>query len=69
MKRQTNDTLPLVGDRQIIIGSRGENSQLHNFNVVRYYEPMKVYYAGPGMYINPKNIDFWAEIPAPPATK
>jgi hypothetical protein len=47
----------------------GRDSQLHNFNVVRYYEPMKVYYAGPGMYINPKNIDFWAEIPAPPATK
>ena len=65
MKWQTKDTLPLVGDRQIIIGSRGENSQSYNYNVVFYYEPMKVYYAGPGMYIKHKNIDFWAEIPTP----
>ena len=60
-------SLPLVGkrDRQIIIASRDKEFKKYYYNVVFYHEPMEVWYGGPGIRVIDKDIELWAEIPAP----
>jgi hypothetical protein len=65
MDWKTADTLPLIGGKQIIIAARDKESQTYRYNVVFYYEPMGIWYGGPGIKVINKDIEYWSEIPAP----
>jgi len=69
LKWQTGSPLVRVG-QQIIIASRftsADGSKSYRYNVVFYYAPMKVWYGGPGIRVEDKDIELWAEVPAPDA--
>lgn len=65
MNWQTNDTLPLVAAKQIIVSAWNEELQSYDYNVVAYYEPMELWYGGPGILVRKEEIEYWSEIPAP----
>ena len=69
MDWQPKDTLPRDTDRQIIIAARDEKSQRYNYNVVFYYEPMEVWYGGPGIRVKDQDIEYWSDIPPPEITE
>ena len=66
MDWKKNDTLPLDAKQQIIIASKEEGSDIYRYNVVFYYEPMGVWYGGPGIKVSREDIEWWSEVPPPP---
>jgi hypothetical protein len=58
-------TPPLTSDQPIIIATQDEKSQSYWYNVVFYYEPMGIWYGGPGIRVRGEDIELWSEIPAP----
>ena len=59
--------IPLIKDRQIIIAAWDKKSKGYRYAVVFYHDPLGVWYGGPGIMVKTKDIDWWAEIPAPEA--
>jgi hypothetical protein len=58
---------PPRSDQPIIIASQDKESQSYWYNVVFYYEPMGIWYGGPGIRVRDKDIEFWSQIQTPGA--
>jgi len=54
-------------DRPIIIAAKvkDKESKTYWYNVVFYYEPMGVWYGGPGIRVRDEDIEYWSDIPPP----
>ena len=67
MNWQTNDTLPLIAAQQIIVSAWNKELKSYDYNIVSYYEPMGLWYGGPGIQVRKEEVQYWSEIPAPAA--
>jgi hypothetical protein len=67
MNWQTNDSLPFDAARQIIVTAWNEELKSYDYNIVSYYEPMGLWYGGPGILVRKEEIQYWSDIPAPDA--
>lgn len=66
MKWQRKETLPLHKQGQIIIAAQDKGSKGgFQYAVVFYYKPLKVWYGGAGLEVKTKDIEWWADVPAP----
>lgn len=61
----TKGKLPQVKDKQIIVATWDKKMKGYRYAVVFYHEPLEVWYGGPGIRMSGKDIEFWADIPAP----
>jgi len=50
---------------QIIVTAWNEELEGYDYNIVAYYEPMDLWYGGPGILVTEEEIQYWAEIPGP----
>jgi hypothetical protein len=57
-------TPPQISDRLIIIAAQDE-TKTYGYNVVSWYEPLEVWYGGPGIRVRSEDIEYWSEIQAP----
>jgi len=65
MNWNNKDKPQLIKDREIIIATLDEKSGSYQYSVVFYYEPMGVWYGGPGIKVRPEDVEYWADIPSP----
>ena len=61
----TKGNLPQVKDKQIIVAAWDKKAKSYRYAVVFYHEPLATWYGGPGIKVSGKDIEWWAEIPAP----
>jgi len=64
MNWQTDKAPPTDGT-QIITVSWNEQTKRHEYSVVFYHAPMKLWYGGPGLVLKREDIKQWSEIEAP----
>ncbi|NEK16119.1 hypothetical protein [Rhizobium leguminosarum] len=59
---------PRGAAQQIIVTVWNEELEIYDYNIVAYYKPMDLWYGGPGVLVKEDEIQYWAEIPGPPAS-
>ncbi len=58
--------LPRDAAQQILVTAWNQELESYEYNIVAYHAPMELWYGGPGILVREAEVQFWAEIPAPP---